>query len=181
MVHACYRTSLDERIIMSPISHSATQTSTARQYLVFRLGGLDYALDFSKVQELRPLKELERFSSDREIISGVAVSRGVIIPIVDMRIAFGPRPPKHDPLTDVIILKLSSCVMGMVVDGVTDIVSLTVEQLQPVPVVETPAAVAPQVDYLLGIGVVDDRRLIVVDIDKLMSIRKVPCAPRQAA
>ena len=58
MVHACYRTSLDERIIMSPISHSATQTSTARQYLVFRLGGLDYALDFSKVQELRPLKEL---------------------------------------------------------------------------------------------------------------------------
>ena len=65
----------------------------AQQYLVFRLGGLDYALDFSKVQELRPLKELERFSSDGEIISGVAVSRGVIMPIVDMRIAFGPRPP----------------------------------------------------------------------------------------
>ena len=173
---------------MSRISHSATQTSTAnavantaattaRQYLVFRLGGLDYALDFGKVQELRPLKELERFSSDGEIISGVAVSRGVIMPIVDMRIAFGPRPPKHDPLTDVIILKLSSCVMGMVVDGVTDIVSLTVEQLQPIPVADTPRAV----DYLLGIGEGDNRRLIVVDIDKLMSIRKLPCAPRQAA
>lgn len=177
---------------MSRISHPATQTSTAiavagtaaataRQYLVFRLGGLDYALDFGKVQELRPLKELERFSADGEIISGVAVSRGVIMPIVDMRIAFGPRPPKHDPLTDVIILKLSSCVMGMVVDGVTDIVSLTMAQLQPIPLNETPPAVAPQVDYLLGIGAVDGRRLIVVDIDKLMSIRKFPCTPRQAA
>ena len=177
---------------MSRIPHSATPTSTAiaiadstaaiaRQYLVFRLGGLDYALDFGKVQELRPLKELERFSSDGEIISGVAVSRGVIMPIVDMRIAFGPRLPKHDPLTDVIILKLSSCVMGMVVDGVTDIVSLAVAQLQPIPVADTPPAVAPQVDYLLGIAEVDNRRLIVVDIDKLMSIRKLSCTPRQAA
>jgi len=179
------------------MSHSATQApdtdiatgaaaSTARQYLVFRLGGLDYALDFSRVQELRPLKELERFSSDGEIISGVAVSRGVIMPIVDMRIAFGPRPPAHDPLTDVIILKLSSCVMGMVVDGVTDIVSLTVEQIQPIPGAATAgnagnAGARPAVDYLLGLSEVDGRRLIVVDIDKLMSIRKVPCAPRQAA
>jgi purine-binding chemotaxis protein CheW len=195
MVHACYRTSEDERIIMSRLDQQApgvnanvvAAETTARQYLVFRLGGLNYALDFSRVQELRPLKELERFSSDGEIISGVAVSRGVIMPIVDMRIAFGPRPPTHDPLTDVIILKLSSCVMGMVVDGVTDIVSLTVEQLQPIPGTGAGAgtgtgnAARQAVDYLLGLAEVEGRRLIVVDIDKLMSIRKVPCAPRQAA
>ena len=150
-----------------------------QQYLVFRLGGLDYALDFNRVQELRPLKELERFASDGEIISGVAVSRGVIMPIVDMRIAFGPRPPAHDPLTDVIILKLSTCVMGMVVDGVTDIVSLTLDELLPIPGVGSGAT--PPVDYLLGIGEVDGRRMIVVDIDKLMSIRKVPVGARQAA
>jgi len=156
--------------------------SGAQQYLVFRLGGLDYALDFSKVQELRPLKELERFASDGEIISGVAVSRGVIMPIVDMRIAFGPRLPAHDPLTDVIILKLSSCVMGMVVDGVTDIVSLTLAELLPIPGTGAGGAgTAPPVDYLLGLGEVDGRRLIVVDIDRLMSIRKVSVGARQAA
>jgi purine-binding chemotaxis protein CheW len=166
--------------ITQAITDNGAPESPARQYLVFRLGGLDYALDFSRVQELRPLKELERFSSDGEIISGVVVSRGVIMPIVDMRIAFGPRPPAHDPLTDVIILKLSSCVMGMVVDGVTDIVSLTVEQLQPIPG-NAASAGRPAVDYLLGLSEVDGRRLIVVDIDKLMSIRKVPCSPRQAA
>ena len=158
------------------MSSSTTQAvlGEARQYLVFRLGGLDYALDFTKVQELRPLQALERFSSDGEIVTGVVVSRGVIMPIVDMRIAFGPRPQQHDPLTDVIILKLSSCVMGMVVDGVTDIVILKPEQIEPI-------AGAGGVEYLVGLGQVEGRRLIVVDIDKLMSIRKVQVGARQAA
>jgi purine-binding chemotaxis protein CheW len=158
------------------MSSSITQAvaGEACQYLVFRLGGLDYALDFNKVQELRPLQALERFSSDGEIVSGVVVSRGVIMPIVDMRIAFGPRPEQHDPLTDVIILKLSSCVMGMVVDGVTDIVALKPGQIDPI-------AGAGGVDYLVGLGNLDGRRLIVVDIDKLMSIRKVQFGARQAA
>lgn len=147
------------------------------QYLTFRLGGLEYALDFSKVQELRPLQALERFASDGEILSGVAVSRGVIMPIVDMRIAFGPRPPQHDPRTDVIILKLSTCVMGMVVDDVTDIVTLTPEQILPIP----GAGAGEAVDYLLGLGELNGRRLIMIDIDRLMSIRKIALGSRQAA
>ena len=143
----------------------------ARQYLTFRLGGLEYAVDYRNVQELRPLQALERFAAHGEIISGVAVSRGVIMPIVDMRIAFGPRPPQHDPRTDVIILKLSTCVMGMVTDGVTDIVTLAGRDIKPIP--NLAAEVAHNVDYLLGLAEVDERRLIVVDIDKLMAIRRV--------
>ncbi|WP_295999891.1 chemotaxis protein CheW [Rugamonas sp.] len=147
------------------------------QYLTFHLGGLEYALDFSKVQELRPLQALERFASDGEILSGVALSRGVIMPIVDMRIAFGSRAPRHDPRTDVIILKLSTCVMGMVVDDVTDIVTLAPEQIVPIP----GAGAGEAVDYLLGLGEVHGRRLIVIDIDRLMSIRKIAIGSRQAA
>ncbi len=148
-----------------------------RQYLSFRLGGLEYGLDFDRVQELRPFKELDRFASDGEIISGVAVSRGVIMPLVDMRIAFSDRPVLTDPMTDVIILKLSNCVMGMVVDGVTDIVTLCNGDIHPIP------GAGPQnaVDYLLGLGEIDGRRLILVDIDKLMSIRRVGAGAKQAA
>ncbi|QCP14646.1 chemotaxis protein CheW [Pseudoduganella umbonata] len=142
-----------------------------RQYLTFRLGGLEYALDYRNVQELRPLQALERFAADGQIISSVAVSRGIIMPIVDMRIAFGPRPPAHDPRTDVIILKLSSCVMGMVTDGVTDLVMLAGRDIRPIP--NLAAEVAPNVDYLLGLAETGQRRLIVVDIDKLMAIRRV--------
>ena len=134
------------------------------QYLSFQLGGLEYGLDFSKVKELRVLKSLERFAADGEIISGVAVSRGVIMPIVDMRVAVSGARPVADPDTDVIILELSNCVMGMVVDGVTDVVWLDATQIHAIP--------GAAVDYLLGLGECDGRRLILVDIDKLMSIRQ---------
>jgi len=137
------------------------------QYLSFRLGGLEYGLDFGKVQELRILKSLERFAADGAIVEGVALSRGVIMPIVDMRAAFCGHPVATTPTTDVIILKLTTCVMGMVVDGVTDVVTLTPEQISPIP-----GANGGAIDYLIGLGVTGGRRLILVDIDRLMSIDK---------
>ena len=136
------------------------------QYLSFRLGGLEYGLDYRCVRELRPLKELDRFSSEGEVLHSVAVSRGVIIPIVDMRAAFGSTDGAPDPSTDVIILQLSNGVMGMVVDGVTDIVSLA-----PADIAAVPGLGEAEADYLLGLGTVAGRRLILVDIDRLMAIR----------
>jgi len=137
------------------------------QYLSFQLGGLEYGLDFAKVQELRILQSLERFAADGAIVEGVALSRGVIMPIVDMRAAFCGHPVATTPKTDVIILKLSTCVMGMVVDGVTDVVTLTPAQISPIP-----GADGGAIDYLIGLGVSAGRRLILVDIDRLMSIDK---------
>lgn len=148
------------------------------QFLSFTLGGLEYGIDFAKVQELRVLKALERFAASGEIIGGVAVSRGVIIPLVDMRAAFGSAPDAPDPMTDVIILKLSSCVMGMVVDGVTGVVTLTPEQVAPLPPAGAEEGARP--DYLLGLGQVGGRRLILVDIEQLMSVKR-PSPSRQVA
>lgn len=142
-------------------------TTPTTQFLSFTLGGLEYGLDAAKVQELRVLKALERFASDGAMVEGVAVSRGVIMPLVDMRAACGRAPGAPDPMTDVIILRLSSCVMGMVVDGVTGVVSLAPEQVSPVP-----GADHAQVDYLIGLGQTGTRRLILVDIDRLMSVRR---------
>lgn len=148
-----------------------------KEFLSFTLGGLEYGLDFGKVQELRVLKSLERFADGGEIISGVAVSRGVIMPIVDMRAAFCGHPVATTPMTDVIILKLSTCVMGMVVDGITDVVTLTADQISPIP-----GADGGAIDYLIGLGVANGRRLILVDIDRLMSIdRGVKGGARQVA
>ncbi|GAB2864490.1 chemotaxis protein CheW [Pseudoduganella ginsengisoli] len=148
------------------LAHGAARP-VLRQFLSFRLGGLEYALDYRNVRELRPLSAMDRFADDGAVLSGVAMSRGVIMPIVDMRIAFGPRPPQHDPQTDVIVLQLTNCIMGMVTDGVTDVVLLDDKQILPMP------GMARDVDYLLGIGeTAAGRRLIVVDIDKLMAIRR---------
>jgi len=158
--------------------HDTTITSgpQPQQFLSFTLGGLEYGIDFAKVQELRVLKTLERFASSGEIIGGVAVSRGVIIALVDMRLAFGSTPDAPDPMTDVIIVRLSSCVMGMVVDGVTGVLTLSPEQIAPLP----PNAAEPRPDYLLGLGQAGGRRLILVDIEKLMSVQR-PTSARQVA
>lgn len=145
------------------------------QFLSFKLGGLEYGLDFGKVQELRILRSLERFAADGAIVEGVAVSRGVIMPIVDMRAAFCRHPVTSTPTTDVIILKLSTCVMGMVVDGITDVVTLAPGQISPIPGTDGEA-----IDYLIGLGVTNGRRLILVDIDRLMSIDRKASA-RQVA
>jgi purine-binding chemotaxis protein CheW len=145
------------------------------QFLSFRLGGLEYGLDFAKVQELRILKSLERFAADGAIVKGVALSRGVIMPIVDMRAAFCGHPVPSTPDTDVIILKLSRCVMGMVVDGVTDVVTLSAAQIAPIL-----GADGRAIDYLIGSARCGQRRLILIDIDRLMSIDK-PARPRQVA
>lgn len=151
-----------------PTKASSTTGSSQIEFLSFRLGGLEYGLDFRKVQELRSLQSLERFASSGEIVEGVAVSRGVIMPIVDMRVAFS-EGTRQAAQTDVIILQLSSCIMGMVVDGVTDVVKLSPAQISPLPA--SPDA-EDGCGYLMGLGDVDGRRLILVDIDKLMSIKR---------
>lgn len=152
--------------------HNDASTATGNsqiEFLSFRLGGLEYGLEFRKVQELRSLKSLERVASDGELVDGVAVSRGVIMPIVDMRVACSegllPAPP-----TDVIILQLANCIMGMVVDGVTDVVKLSPDQISALPV--NPDADGEACDYLMGLGETEGRRLILVDIDKLMAIKR---------
>lgn len=147
---------------------------SARAFLAFQLGGLEYGVDFGKVKELRSLKTLERFSSDGTILSGVALSRGVIMPIVDMRAAVDQNAGVG-PATDVIILQLSTCVMGMVVDGITDVVQLAPHQVMPIP-----GMGERECTYLIGVGECDGRRLILVDIEALMSIQRDGQAPGQA-
>jgi purine-binding chemotaxis protein CheW len=153
--------------------HDTTTPAAPTQFLSFALGGLEYGLDFARVQELCVLKALERLSSAGEVLGNVAVSRGVIMPLVDMRAAFGCSPDAPHPMSDVIILKLSHCTMGMVVDGVTGVVTLAPEQVAPL-------AGAQEVDYLIGLAHVGARRLILVDIERLMSVRRVDGA-RQVA
>ncbi|HEY1043503.1 MAG TPA: chemotaxis protein CheW [Telluria sp.] len=151
----------------------ASASTGTMEFLSFSLGGLEYGLEFNKVQELRMLQSLERVASGGEMLNGVAVSRGVIMPIVDMRAAVEGVPAPPDPGTDVIILELNNCVMGMVVDGVTGVVQLRQDQISPVP------GASNNADYLLGLGESEGRRLVLVDIDKLMAIKRRSAGPRQ--
>jgi purine-binding chemotaxis protein CheW len=143
-----------------------------RQFLTFTLGGLDYGLDYALVQELKLFRALERFCSDGEIIGGVALSRGVIMPVMDLRAAFAPAVCLPEPDTDVVIVGVAAGPVGVVVERVTGVVRLRPEQ-----VVAPPGQA--QADYLIGLGLAGGRRMILIDIERLMSV--APAEPRRVA
>ncbi len=135
------------------------------EFLAFTLGEEEYGIDIQKVQELRGYDTVTRIANAPAHIKGVINLRGIIVPIIDMRIKFNLDAPSYDEFTVVIILNMASRIMGMVVDSVSDVITLTPEQIRPAP--EMGAVL--DTEYLIGLGTVDQRMLILVDIFKLMS------------
>jgi purine-binding chemotaxis protein CheW len=139
--------------------------TAALEVLAFTLGQEEYGIDIQKVQELRGYDTVTRIANAPEHIKGVVNLRGIIVPIIDMRIKFNLGTPTYDQFTVVIILNIGSRVMGMVVDSVSDVITLKPEQIKPAPEMGS----VLDTGYLIGLGTIDARMLILVDIDKLMS------------
>lgn len=135
------------------------------EFLSFTLGQEEYGIDIPKVQELRGYDTVTRIANAPAFVKGVINLRGVIVPIIDMRIKFNLVQVNYDTFTVVIILNMASRVMGMVVDSVSDVITLSPEQIKPAPEMGS----VLDTDYLIGLGTLDERMLILVDIEKLMS------------
>src|SRR5438552_6030067 len=135
------------------------------EFLAFTLGQEEYGIDILKVQEIRGYEAVTRIANAPEFVKGVVNLRGIIVPIVDMRIKFKLGTPVYDQFTVVIILNIGGRVMGMVVDSVSDVTTLSPEQVKPAPEMGT----AFNTDYLIGLGTLEERMLILIDIDRLMS------------
>ncbi len=136
----------------------------ANEFLTFRLGGEEYGIEILKVQEIRGYDSITHIANSPDYIKGVINLRGIIVPIIDMRIKFSLAHATYDQFTVVIILTVAGRVMGIVVDGVSDVITLADEQIRQTPglgsVIET--------QYIMGLGTVDERMLILIDIEKLM-------------
>lgn len=153
------------------------KADVAAEFLAFTLGGEEYGVDIQKVQELRGYDTVTRMANAPEFIKGVVNLRGIIVPIIDMRIKFNLGTPTYDQFTVVIILNVRQRVMGMVVDSVSDVITLRADQIKPAPQMGS----AIDTDYLIGLGTIEERMLILVDIDKLMSSSEIGLAERLAA
>ncbi|MBT2337260.1 chemotaxis protein CheW [Variovorax paradoxus] len=159
--------------------HSAVPSRPARplEFLSFTLGQEEYGIDIQKVQELRGYDAVTRIANAPEYIKGVVNLRGIIVPIIDMRIKFQLGTPSYDQFTVVIVLNIGGRVVGMVVDSVSDVITLSAEQIKPAP--EMGAVL--DTDYLIGLGTLDERMLILVDIDRLMSSDEMGLVEKLAA
>ena len=143
---------------------NAVTASAAGEYLTFVLGGEEYGLDILKVQEIRGYDAVTQIANTPDFIKGVVNLRGKIVPIVDLRIKFKLGKVEYNELTVVIILNLGKRVVGIVVDGVSDVTALKQEQLSDVP------SLVAGIDtkYIVGLATVEEQMLILVDIEKLM-------------
>jgi purine-binding chemotaxis protein CheW len=144
---------------------SGTAGNIPNEFLTFRLGKEEYGIEILKVQEIRCYEQVTAIANAPDFIKGVVNLRGIIVPIVDMRIKFNLGSAEYDSFTVVIILNVAGRVVGMVVDGVSDVIQLAEEQIRTAPDFSNASF---DTRYITGLGTFDERMLILVDIEKLM-------------
>lgn len=167
---------------MAPASEPANPNKaggegTGAEFLAFRLGQEEYGVQILKVQELRSYENVTSIANAPNFIKGVINLRGSIVPIIDMRLKFNLGNPTYDQFTVVVILSVANHIIGMVVDSVSDVITLSPGDIKPAP--EMGAAFDTQ--YLIGLGTIDQRMLMLVDIEKLMSSDDIQLIAKTAA
>lgn len=144
-------------------------TAHAGEYLSFRIGDEEYALGILNVQEIRRYEVPTRMAGAPACIKGVVNLRGLIVPIIDLRLALGIGEPHDDGFTVVIVLNVLQRVIGVVVDSVSDVVQFKPDQIKPAPAFNG----AVDASYLTGLGCIGQdttqRMLILIDIEALMT------------
>jgi len=144
---------------------AAAVSEGGNEFLAFRLGKEEYGMEILKVQEIRNWEEPTTIANAPAFIKGVINLRGIIVPIVDMRIKFNLGKAEYDQFTVVIILNVAGRTIGIVVDAVSDVLTLGPDQIRPAPDFSSTF----DTQYINGLGTVDQRMLILVDIEKLMT------------
>ncbi len=151
-----------------PAGHTAAR-APAGEYLSFRLGAEEYGIDILRIQEIRRYAEPTRIASAPLFVKGVIDLRGIVIPIVDLRLRFGLADARYDGATVTVVLDIGAHIVGVVVDSVCDVVALCADEIQPAP--QLGAAI--DAGCISGLGTVKNadvqRMLILLDIGRLLS------------
>ena len=151
----------------SHLGSSATHAvaNSAAEYLTFRLGAEEYGIDILRVQEIRSYEAPTRIANAPSFIKGVVNLRGVIVPVVDLRLKLNCATADYNDFTVVIVLNVHGRIVGAVVDSVSDVLALNHEQINAAPEMNT----TMDTSFVTGIASVGERMLILMDIEALMS------------
>lgn len=139
-----------------------------RQLVTFTLGQEEYGVDIMRVQEIIRYQEVTRVPQMPDFIEGVINLRGNVIPVIDLRKRFTLGNAEHTGQTRIVVVNVASRVMGVVVDGVSEVMRLAEEQIEPPP----PVVAGIGHEYLQGVGKVQGRLLILLDLDKILSAQE---------
>ncbi|MEH0166337.1 chemotaxis protein CheW [Roseateles microcysteis] len=148
----------------------AAVTAGPLEVLTCQLGGVSYGIELRCVQEIRSYEAPTRIANAPDFIKGFVNLRGVIVPVIDLRLSFGLPVPAYDAFTITVVLNLADRIVGVVVDSVSDVIALLPSQIKPAPDFNDTV----DARYIAGIGTPDEsssdaRMLVLLDIEKLMS------------
>ena len=146
-------------------ARAAMASQSGSEFLTFRLGAEEYGIDILKVQEIRSYEAPTRIANAPAFVKGVVNLRGVIVPIVDLRLKLSCETADYNDFTVVIVLNVRGRVVGAVVDSVSDVLELNKDSIRPAPEM----ASAVDTTFITGISNVNDRMLILMDIEALMA------------
>lgn len=135
------------------------------QLVTFSIGEEEFGVDILKVQEIIRTMEITKVPRAPEFVEGVINLRGKVIPIIDLRRRFGLDFKTHDKDTRIIVIEINNIVVGFVVDAVSEVLRIPANTVEPPP----PVVAGVDSDYISGVGKLQDRLLILLDLDKLLS------------
>ena len=144
---------------------AASTRESTREVLVFVLGKEEYGVDILKVQEIRGYEKVTPLPAAPEYLKGVVNLRGVIVPVIDLRMKLGLKDPAYDATTVMVILRIGTRVVGIVVDAVSDVIRLAPSDVKAAPELGT----LVDSSYLAGLATRDERMILLVDIEKFLS------------
>lgn len=144
-------------------------SNDTREFLTFKLGAEEYGINILRVQEIRKYESPTRMVGAPNFIKGVVNLRGIIVPVVDLRIKLGINEVNYDGVTVTIVLNIDNRIIGVVVDSVSDVIALKPTDIKPPPGLNRTMST----EYIIGISNIQsgeqERILILMDIEKLMS------------
>lgn len=135
------------------------------QLVVFKIGNEEYGVDIAEVQEINRMIEITKIPRAPEFVEGVINLRGKVIPVIDLRKRFGMDKKEYDKNSRIIVVEIDEKLVGMIVDAVTEVLRITSDNIEPPP----PIIAGIGSEYLKGVGKLDDRMLILLDLSKVFT------------
>jgi purine-binding chemotaxis protein CheW len=135
------------------------------QLVTFNIGEEEFGVDILRVQEIIRIMDITRVPRSPEFVEGVVNLRGKVIPIVDLRKRFGMDDKGHDKHTRIIVIEINKMIVGFIVDSVSEVLRIPADTVEPPP----PVIAGLEAEYISGVGKLDDRLLIMLDLNKLLS------------
>jgi purine-binding chemotaxis protein CheW len=136
------------------------------QLVGFLIGSEEFAVDILKVQEINRITQITKVPNSPDFVEGVINLRGKVIPILDLRIRMGMEKKEHDSRTRIIVVEVDQKTIGFIVDEVTEVLRI------PKSVIENPPDLVSNTksEFITGVGKLEDRLLILLDLDKIISL-----------